>query len=56
MFYGQPFGAVGTENLTRPKTASHFDLVRSVDLLVQFQEGGGGASLAQSEGYDIAMA
>src|SRR5208282_5004674 len=38
------FGKVGTENFTRPQTAAPFDLVRTLDLLVQLTWGGSGST------------
>jgi hypothetical protein len=46
MFHVKHFGTIGAENLTRPKQRPHFDLVRSIDFLVQYQEGGAAASMA----------
>ena len=36
---------IGAKNLTRRQTGPFFDRVRSIDLLVQFREGGCGASM-----------
>jgi hypothetical protein len=47
MFHVKHFCPVGAENLTRPRTAAHFDLVRSIDILVQFQEGRSATSIAR---------
>jgi hypothetical protein len=43
---GGHFGTIWAKTRTRLQTAAYFNLVRSIDLLVQLQEGGGGASMA----------
>jgi hypothetical protein len=48
MFHVKHFRPIEAQNLTRTKTALRFDLVRSIDFLVQLESGCGAAALALS--------
>ncbi len=48
MFHVKHFGTIGAENTYKASDSGHFfDHVRSIDFLVQFQEGAAAASMAK---------
>jgi hypothetical protein len=48
MFHVKLFGPVEAKNLTRLKQRPGFEIVRSLDLFVQSESGGGGTSMEKA--------